>query len=60
MKEILKMKQNGMSLKQIQEKIDPKISLSALSKRLRKFAKENGLKYSKNQVGRKKLNLKIK
>jgi len=57
MKQILKMKQSGMTLEQIQNKLEPKISLSTISKMLRKFCLESGETYSKSKAGRKKINL---
>lgn len=59
MKEILKMKQSGMTLKEIQKHLDPKISLTLLSVELRKYCIEQGLEYPKNRAGRKKINLNI-
>jgi hypothetical protein len=59
MKEILKLKQKGFSLLEIQKLIKPKVSLTFLSIGLRKYCKDNSLEYPKNRAGRKKINLTI-
>lgn len=60
MEEIYKLKNSGLTFAQIAGMVEPKITTSCLVKRLKKYCKENDLKYPLSKPGRKKIDIRVK
>lgn len=60
MKEIYELKKQGKTLEEITKLVEPATSTTKLSRELRAYCQANNLRYPKNKVGRKKINLTIK
>lgn len=60
MKEIYELKQQGKTFKEISEMIIPKVSVPYLAKELKIYCQKNGLEYTKNKPGRRKVDIEFK